>query len=293
MDQPQSNYSGFGAHLREVMSYSPIDTLKELYSLTEGIGYRRLGRLRNGAEPKPHEVRELTRVFTYDSNKEPILPLIDPTKLIEEDFRTNSVEDIKSWQPHSERFDPVLFYLKAGQLAELFDPGTQEFQDVMTGYNQTQKRNSSFEDRVGQVLSGGGFISLEQLGHAYRMIEADGGELLDTLVSYGTLAQETLVTVLSFQLKIPVVDLRHVEVDPEAVKLLSEEDARTYSIVPTGFDTDGSLRIATKMPNNFQLSAELSSVTGKQTKFVLAIGGKLEDIIDKVYSGEIGHENLE
>ncbi|MCH8279627.1 MAG: type II/IV secretion system protein [Chloroflexi bacterium] len=139
----------------------------------------------------------------------------------------------------------------------------------------------SFEDRVGQVLVEGGFITEQQLAQARQ--DSDTG-LLDALVSQGMLAQETLITVLSFQLRIPVVDLRHVQVDPEAVRLVPEEYARQYSVMPTGFDTDGSLRIATRMPNDFQLSSELSSVTGRQTKFVLAIGGKLEDLIDKVYS---------
>ena len=74
------------------------------------------------------------------------------------------------------------------------------------------------------------------------------------------------------------------QVDPEGVRLVREEYARQYGVLPTGFDTDGSLRVATRMPNDFQLSAELSSVTGRQTKFVLAIGGKLEDLIDKVYA---------
>lgn len=41
--------------------------------------------------------------------------------------------------------------------------------------------------------------------------------------------------------------------------------------------TDGSLRIATNMPNGFILSAGLSSVAGRQTKFVLAMGGRLEE----------------
>ena len=139
----------------------------------------------------------------------------------------------------------------------------------------------SFEDRVGQVLLEGGFITEQQLAQARQ--DSHTG-LLDALVSQGMLAQETLITVLSFQLRIPVVDLRHVQVDPEAVRLVPEEYARQYSVMPTGFDTDGSLRIATRMPNDFQLSAELSSVTGRQTKFVLAIGGRLEDLIDKVYS---------
>ena len=142
----------------------------------------------------------------------------------------------------------------------------------------------SFEGRVGQVLVEGGFITEQQLAEAREVSGADGSGLLDTLVSHGMLAQETLVTVLSFQLRIPVVDLRHVQVDPEAVRLVPEDYARQYGVMPTGFDTDGSLRIATRMPNDFQLSSELSSVTGRQTKFVLAIGGRLEELIDKVYS---------
>ena len=142
----------------------------------------------------------------------------------------------------------------------------------------------SFEDRVGQVLLEGGFITDQQLEQAKLASGDTGTGLLDTLVSSGMLAQETLVTVLSFQLRIPVVDLRHVQVDPEGVRLVPEEYARQYGVLPTGFDTDGSLRVATRMPNDFQLSAELSSITGRQTKFVLAIGGRLEDLIDKVYS---------
>lgn len=142
----------------------------------------------------------------------------------------------------------------------------------------------SFEDRVGQVLLEGGFITDQQLAQARQASGENGTGLLDTLVSHGMLAQETLVTVLSFQLRIPVVDLRHVQVDPEAVRLVPEDYARQYGVMPTGFDTDGSLRVATRMPNGFQLSAELSSVTGRQTKFVLAIGGRLEELIDKVYA---------
>ena len=147
----------------------------------------------------------------------------------------------------------------------------------------------TFEDRVGQVLLDGGFITQKQLDDARTAGEAESSSLLDTMVSHGMLAQETLVTVLSFQLRIPVVDLRHVQVDPEAVALVPEDYARQHGVLPTGFDTDGSLRIATRMPNDFQLSSELSSVTGRQTKFVLALGGKLEDLINRVYTSAPAH----
>ena len=147
----------------------------------------------------------------------------------------------------------------------------------------------TFEDRVGEVLLDGGFITQKQLDDAKTAGEAESSSLLDTMVSHGMLAQETLVTVLSFQLRIPVVDLRHVQVDPEAVALVPEDYARQHGVLPTGFDTDGSLRIATRMPNDVQLSSELSSVTGRQTKFVLALGGKLEDLINRVYTSAPAH----
>ena len=134
------------------------------------------------------------------------------------------------------------------------------------------------------MLLEGGFITSQQLDQAQIASTESNMGLLDTLVSNGMVAQETLVTVLSFQLRIPVVDLRHVDVDAEAVRLLTEDYARQYAVMPIGFDSDGSLRIATRMPNDFQLSSELSSVTGRQTKFVLAIGGRLDELIDKVYT---------
>lgn len=137
---------------------------------------------------------------------------------------------------------------------------------------------------MGKCSLRGGFITSQQLDQAQIANTESNMGLLDTLVSNGMVAQETLVTVLSFQLRIPVVDLRHVDVDAEAVRLLAEEYARQYAVMPIGFDSDGSLRIATRMPNDFQLSSGLSSVTGRQTKFVLAIGGRLEELIDRVYA---------
>ena len=49
----------------------------------------------------------------------------------------------------------------------------------------------SFEDRVGQVLLEGGFVTTQQLEQAREASSENGMGLLDTLVSYGTVAQET------------------------------------------------------------------------------------------------------
>ena len=147
-----------------------------------------------------------------------------------------------------------------------------------------KKRGTSFEERVGQVLVEGGFITSEQLEEGRGKSQETGNGLLDTLVTEGLLARDTLATVLSFQLRIPVVDLKHSEVDREALALVPEDLAREYHVLPVGFDSDGSLRVATMMPNDFELSAKLSSTTGRQIKFGLALGGSLDELIQRAYA---------
>ena len=167
--------------------------------------------------------------------------------------------------------------VKLATLAE--PPGgryTPDTEDAMVSSGAT-----SFEERVGRVLLDAKFVTDEQLAKAREQ----GGEgLLDTLVSLGIVARETLMTVLSFQLRIPVVDLKSVQVDPEAVSLVPEDLAREHNILPVSFEADGSLRIATMVPNDFQLSSRLSSVTGRQPKFALALSGGLNEMIDQTYA---------
>lgn len=145
------------------------------------------------------------------------------------------------------------------------------------------KASFSFEERVAMVLIEGGFVTSTKFEEARRIAYNSGVGLLDTLINQGMMAQETLTTVLSFQLRIPIVDLRHVQVDPEALRLVPYDYASNYRVLPVGFDPDDSLRVATLLPNDFQLSAELSAVTGRQIKFVLGLGGGLRDLINQSY----------
>ncbi len=147
---------------------------------------------------------------------------------------------------------------------------------------------TSFEERVGRVLLDAEFVTNDQLDQARQQSVTQGEGLLDTLVSLGIVACETLTTILSFQLKIPVVDLKSVQVDPEAVGLVPEDFACENNILPVGFEADGSLRIATMVPNDFHLSSRLSSITGRQTKFALALSGGLDQLIERTYATGLG-----
>ena len=141
----------------------------------------------------------------------------------------------------------------------------------------------SSENRVGHLLLETGFITTEQLNHAAQVAQETDSGLLDTLLSLKIVAPEVLLTLLSFELKVPVLDLKNVEVDPEAVKLVPLEFARQHRVLPIKIDGDGSLRIAVSMPSHLQLSAQLSSVTGLNTKPTMALTGNLGELIEMVY----------
>mgnify|MGYP001177297169 CR=1 FL=1 len=100
---------------------------------------------------------------------------------------------------------------------------------------------TSFEERVGRVLLDAEFVTNDQLDQARQQSLTQGEDLLDTLVSLGIVARETLTTILSFQFKIPVVDLKSVQVDPEAVGLVPEDFARENNILPVGFEAERRL----------------------------------------------------
>ncbi|PKB71939.1 MAG: hypothetical protein BZY87_02940 [SAR202 cluster bacterium Io17-Chloro-G6] len=142
----------------------------------------------------------------------------------------------------------------------------------------------SFEDRAVNILLDGGFITQDQLNHAKTTSDKESSSLLVAIVLRRMVDQETLITVLKVQLGIPAVDLRSVDVDPEAVALFPEKDARRHCVMPVGFESDGSLRIATLMPDDSKLSSTLSTLTGFPTTLELAIGGDLEDMIDRVFA---------
>ncbi len=148
----------------------------------------------------------------------------------------------------------------------------------------TSSATPSLDDRIGQNLVEAGFITLEQLEAAKDSGEETGTGLIEALVVDGLVSRDILVAMLSSQLRIPVVDLKTVHVDLEAVATLPEEFARAEGVLPIGFEPDGSLRTATTTPNNFQLASQIATLTGRQTKFVLAPGGGLDELIARTYS---------
>ena len=85
---------------------------------------------------------------------------------------------------------------------------------------------------LGEVLRDMGRISTEQFEVAQEVHVRDGRPLADILVEQRAATATDVVSAMSLVLNVPLIDLKRHQVNPEALKLVPEETARKYNIVP-------------------------------------------------------------
>ena len=137
-----------------------------------------------------------------------------------------------------------------------------------------------------------GFLGAEQLERALQVRKVQGGALLETLVTLGMVACGTLLTMMGLQLRVPVEDLQNSDVAPEAAEYLPQEIAREHRVVPLGLEADGSLRLAVAQPQERELIGQFASITGRRVRVVLALGGEIDELIERVYRSSFASERL-
>ncbi len=88
--------------------------------------------------------------------------------------------------------------------------------------------------RLGDLLVEEGIVKQDQLEQALGKQQTTGRKLGDTLISMGFLSEQQMLSFLSRQLDIPLVDLTRVSVDIDSVSLLSEVHARRLRALVIG-----------------------------------------------------------
>lgn len=131
-------------------------------------------------------------------------------------------------------------------------------------------------------------INREQLEEALAIAAAQQKKLGQVLVEQGLISAVSLVTTLSAQLNVPMVDLKKYQISQEAVRLLPEEIARRYRIVPLTIES-GSLLVATAEPQDMAALEDVRARIRMRVKPLLALESDIEEAISRQYraTGEI------
>jgi type IV pilus assembly protein PilB len=104
-------------------------------------------------------------------------------------------------------------------------------------------------DRLGELLLRKKLITQEQLEEAIEEQRRSGGRLGFNLTKLGFIKEQDLTTFLSKQYGIPTVNINSHEIDPEVCKLIPEEVAKKYEVLPLS-RTGSTLVLAMADPSN-------------------------------------------
>src|SRR6476660_4701270 len=140
--------------------------------------------------------------------------------------------------------------------------------------------------RLGDLLVKEKIITSDQLDRALKAQRESGpnSRLGSTLVHLGFVSDEEVTNFLSRQYGVPAINLQYFEIDSSVVKLIPEETAKRYQILPLS-RVGASLPIAMVDPTNVFAMDDIKFMTGFNIEPVVASESAIMDAIDKAYGG--------
>ena len=148
--------------------------------------------------------------------------------------------------------------------------------------------------RLGDLLVREKIITQEQLEKAVKAQKDAGANvrLGSTLVKLGFVTDEEVTNFLSRQYGVPAINLQYFEIDSSVVKLVPEETAKRYQILPLS-RVGASLTIAMVDPTNVFAMDDIKFMTGFNIEPVVASESAIIDAIEKAYGQPQAEENVD
>jgi type IV pilus assembly protein PilB len=148
--------------------------------------------------------------------------------------------------------------------------------------------------RLGDLLVKEKIITHDQLDKALKAQRESGpnSRLGSTLVHLGFVSDEEVTNFLSRQYGVPAINLQYFEIDSSVVKLIPEETAKRYQILPLS-RVGASLTIAMVDPTNVFAMDDIKFMTGFNIEPVVASESAIMEAIEKAYGGSQNESNVD
>ncbi len=140
-------------------------------------------------------------------------------------------------------------------------------------------------ERIGDYLVNQGLITSEQLQKVLEAQKASNGskKFGDVVVELGFMSEVNFAKALAGNLRVQYVDLDNVEINSDAVQMVTEALARKHTVI--AINVQGKrLTVATNDPVNFIVLEDIKVSTGMDTVPVLATTSAINKAIGKCYS---------
>ena len=138
--------------------------------------------------------------------------------------------------------------------------------------------------RLGEILLKESLITQDQLDKALEFQRSNGGKLGSCLTKIGYITDDEITGVLSRQYGVPSINLKYYEVDPNVIKLIPQDTALRYQVVPLS-RVGSTLTIAMTDPTNVFAMDDIKFMTGFNVEPVVASETAIAEAITKFYGG--------
>jgi type IV pilus assembly protein PilB len=146
--------------------------------------------------------------------------------------------------------------------------------------------------RLGEILLKESLITQDQLDKALEFQRSNGGKLGSCLTKMGYITDDDITGVLSRQYGVPSINLKYYEIDPSVIKLIPQDTALRYQVVPLS-RVGSVLTIAMTDPTNVFAMDDIKFMTGFNVEPVVASESAIGEAIGRFYGGgAASHEEL-
>jgi hypothetical protein len=136
--------------------------------------------------------------------------------------------------------------------------------------------------QLGELLLERRIINSKQLNEALEVQRQRGGLIGEILVELGYAKEEQIAQALTAQYGFPYLPLTNYDIDPEVIKLIPENVAKQYCLIPIDKIGNG-LTIAMSNPLNIQAIEDIELVSGCSVQAFVSTTTDIREAIKKYY----------
>jgi type IV pilus assembly protein PilB len=148
--------------------------------------------------------------------------------------------------------------------------------------------------QLASILNKSGRLSVKQVAEAWQRADQSKRSLRQVVLEEKLIGEETLAETLSEQLRIPHMRLAASTIDPDAVRLLPEEQARKFLCLPIkkelpaagAVSKRATLVVAMADPTDLIATQEVEFASGCAVKPVVVTASEVKDAIDRYFAPE-------
>ncbi len=142
--------------------------------------------------------------------------------------------------------------------------------------------------RLGEILVKESLITQDQLQKALEFQRTNGGKLGSCLTKMGFITDDDITGVLSRQYGVPSINLKYYEIDPNVIKLIPQDTASRYQVIPLS-RVGSVLTIAMTDPTNVFAMDDIKFMTGFNVEPVVASESAIDDAISRFYGSSVAN----